>query len=123
MKTSSFIFGIILSIILGVAILFIINNNVNYDNTTPAYDNSIKELNHKIDSINILLKANSNDKSEIINKIDSISLINTNKYETFQKHYDNIVIGSISDDSITSYIASQIHNWQRYADSIHQSRK
>lgn len=123
MKTSSFIFGIILAIILGVAISFIINNNVNDTDTTPAYDNSIKELNHKIDSINILLKANSNDKSEIINKIDSISLINTNKYETFQKHYDDIVIGSISDDSITSYIASQIHNWQRYTDSIHQGRK
>ena len=99
------------------------NNFENKEDSNITYNNAINQIDIKIDSINKLLKESHNDRKILYNKIDSINAIEKKDYETFQTNYNNIVIGSISDDSITSYIASQIHNWQRYADSIHQSRK
>lgn len=113
------VYGIIMSIIL----YYSSNNFENKEDSNITYNNAINQIDIKIDSINKLLKESHNDRKILYNKIDSINAIEKKDYETFQTNYNNIVIGSISDDSITSYIASQIYNWQRYNDSIHLIRK
>ena len=114
-------------IVYGILLIFIISYSCNRikqrEDPNITYKNAIDQIDIKIDSINKLLKESHNDRKILYNKIDSINAIEKKDYEVFKRDYNNIVIGSISDDSITSYIASQIYNWQRYNDSIHIIRK
>lgn len=117
---------ILLVIMLGVIIVagtYYIRQHANAIDVAIEYKRDMQKLDIKLDSINNLLITNSNERSIFYNKLDSLNNTKTITHETFQKNYNNIIIGTVSDDSITKYIANKIYNWQRYTDSIQQVRK
>lgn len=117
---------IVLLIILGFIVTFAIiyiNRNNNEIDASIEYNENIKQLDNKLDSLKQFMVNNDKDKKIIYTKLDSIGKLKVTNYETFQRNYNNLIIGAVSDDSVTRYIAKSIYNWQRYSDTLHQIRK
>jgi len=97
------ILSIIIILLLITVVVLLFDNYSTYNETTVK----VESILNRIDSLN---NRYNHIKIDILSKLDSISVseqITINKYE---QNKNAIIDGSISDDSLTIFISSEIHN-------------
>ena len=105
MKRDSLIYSLV--IIIAGLLFYMYMSSRKYNVDIQDYNKDINSLIEKFDSI---YESDTLFKSKMMLKIDSISMVKSNIINNYGIKKNAIIDGTISDDSVSLFIANEIHN-------------
>ena len=74
------------------------------------YKLKIEQKDHEIDSLNKLLITNSDERAKLLEGLQHLIALEKKSNDLFNKNYNNIINGSVSNDSICRFITKAIYS-------------